>query len=66
MRDRSDQLELLTQGFELLLQKDADRSDNALKFVTTFEAEVGTMFRDHWTRLFGANAPPRLEDEPDT
>ncbi|MGO6949706.1 hypothetical protein [Rhizobium johnstonii] len=66
MRDRSDQLELLTQGFELLLQQDADRSDNALKFVTTFEAEVGTMFRDHWTRLFGANAPPRLEDEPDT
>jgi len=66
MQKRSDQLEVLTEGFELLLQQNTGGSDNPLAFLTGFEAEVGTMFRDHWTRLFGASAPQEPEDEPDT
>ncbi|EJM48105.1 hypothetical protein [Pseudomonas sp. GM48] len=66
MRERADQLEVLTQGFELLLQQDTAGNENALRFAAAFEAEVGTMFREHWIRLFGVGDPSPPKEEPPT
>lgn len=66
MSARADQLDVLTRGFELLLQLDTAGNDDAQRFTAEFEAEIGTMFRDHWTRLFGDDDPPPPDGEPPT
>lgn len=66
MAVRADQLDRLERGIDHLLAQCDDPAAHAVVFADEYEAEIATMFRDHWTRLFGANEPEPPVDEPDT
>lgn len=63
MRERADQLDVLARGFDLMLLQSPLEGAAALTFAAEFEAEVGGMFREHWTRLFGTDEPKPPTDE---
>ncbi len=63
---RAAQLDRLGRGIDHLLGQGDDPAAHALVFAAEFEAEIASMFRDHWTRLFGGNEPERPVEEPDT
>ncbi|MHB2050346.1 hypothetical protein [Pseudomonas sp. VEM90] len=65
MRERADQLDKLDRGLAMLFQPVRGR-DDAVQFAAEFEAEVGSMFRQHWVSLFGEGDPKPPEAEPST
>ncbi|MEM5461349.1 hypothetical protein VSR69_42250 [Paraburkholderia phytofirmans] len=66
MAARAEQLDRLGRGIDHLLAQGDDPAAHALVFAAEFEAEIATMFRDHWTRLFGGKEPEPPVEEPDT
>ncbi|WP_427308940.1 hypothetical protein [Cupriavidus sp. H39] len=66
MAARAEQLDRLERGIDHLLAQGDDPAAHALVFAAEFEAEIATMFRDHWTRLFGATEPEPPVEEPNT
>ncbi|MBN3760724.1 hypothetical protein [Burkholderia sp. Ac-20365] len=66
MAARAEQLDRLRRGIDHLLSQGDDPATHALVFAAKFEAEIATMFRDHWTRLFGEKEPKPPVKEPDT